>query len=295
MKKHAYMIVAYDNQHQLEQLLSLLDHQRNDIYLQIDSKGSLDTKKLAMSQSTLFVLPPFKIYWGGYSFIQAIVDLLREAGKRGYHYYHLLSGSDLPLVSQASIHEYLENSDTEFVDFAPEYFSFAHFKAAFYHVLVETSFYRRFLFIRAIGNLLAKIQAIIGIDRSRKQKIIYYHGSTWFSITHRCAEYVIEHESWIKRHFRHGLACDEVFLQTLLMTSPFSAKICSHDQKMKRNLRYIDWKRRDKNSPYTFRFSDFEELREASGQAFFARKFNRNVDSAIVDTIVERIRNHSSL
>jgi hypothetical protein len=41
LKKHAYLITAYNNQYQLEQLLSLLNHERNDIYLQIDSMGSL--------------------------------------------------------------------------------------------------------------------------------------------------------------------------------------------------------------------------------------------------------------
>src|SRR5450755_2052514 len=38
-KKHAYLITAYTNRPQLEQLLSLLDDERNDVYLQVDSNG----------------------------------------------------------------------------------------------------------------------------------------------------------------------------------------------------------------------------------------------------------------
>jgi hypothetical protein len=103
------------------------------------------------------------------------------------------------------------------------------------------------------------------------------------------AQFVLEHEPWITKTFRHGLSCDEVFLQTLVMKSPFQARL--HDPRggMTGNLRYIDWRRRDGNSPYTFRMTDWEELLRAGGEACFARKFSRAVDSSVVDALVARV------
>jgi hypothetical protein len=295
MKKHAYLITAYDNRYQLEQLLSLLDDERNDIYLQVDSKGSLHVDNLSLNKSSLFILPPFPIYWAGYSFTQAELNLLKAAHERRYHYYHLLSGSDLPLVSQDTIHNFLENSDLEYVDFAPEDYLHAHWKAAYYHFFVESKLYRECVAIRILSHLLLKLQILFGIDKSKLSNETFHSGSSWFSITHSFTEYVLTHQTWIEKTFLYGLACDEVFMQTLLMKSPFKSKINNGHDGTTQNLRYIDWKRRNKNSPYTFKISDYEELKEASKHSLFARKFNRAIDQGLVDSIVNSIMNHDAL
>jgi hypothetical protein len=295
LKKHAYLITAYDNQYQLEQLLSLLNDERNDIYLQVDSKGSLRVDNLILNKSSLFILPPVPINWAAFSFIQAELNLLKAATERRYHYYHFLSGSDLPLVNQDIIHNFLENSDLEYVDFAPGGLLRGHWKAAYYHFFVDTKFYREYLFVRILSHLLIKLQILFGIDRSKTFHETFYSGSTWFTITHSFAEYILAHQAWIEKTFLYGLACDEVFIQTLLMKSPFKSKMNNGLDGTTQNLRYIDWKRRDKNSPYTFQMSDYEELKEASKHSLFARKFNRTTDQGLVDSIVDRIMNHGSL
>jgi hypothetical protein len=295
LKNHAYLITAYTNRPQLEQLLSLLDDERNDVYLQTDSKGSLAVDGLSLRRSRLIILPPFPMYWGGYSVIQAELNLLRAASGSRYHYYHLLTGTDLPLVTQGVVHARLDDSEAQYVDFAPEYQAIAHWKAAYFHLLVETRLYTRNTPFRIAGHGIVKAQSILGIDRSRKESETYFHGSTYFSITHRLVEYVLAHEPWIRRTFRYTLACDEVFLQTLIMRSSYRSEVASRDSGNATNLRYIDWRRRDKNSPYTFRMADYEELVEASRHHLFARKFNTTVDAAIVDTIVRRIKNNGGL
>lgn len=290
MKRHAILVTAYTNPDQLQQLLNLIDHERNDVYLQIDAKSPLVNEQFFMKRSHLFTLPPFKIYWAGYSFIQAELNLLRAASANHYHYYHFITGLDLPLVSQDTIHGFLEHSNLEYIDFAPEYKAFAHFKAAYYHVLVETRFYKKSVLIRAVRHAFAKLQALVGIDRARATGEDFYHGSGYFSITHDLVEYILDHESWIARTFRHGLACDEVFLQTLVMKSPFKDRISGPRHGMTSNLRHIDWTRRDRNSPYTFRMADLDELLEARREAFYARKFNTQVDAGIVDALADRVR-----
>ena len=294
-KNHAYLITAHTNRPQLEQLLSLLDDERNDVYLQVDSKGGLAIDGLSLHRSRLIILPPFPMYWGGYSVIQAELNMLRAASGSPYHYYHLLTGGDLPLVTQDVVHARLEDSEAQYVDFAPEHQAMARWKGAYYHFLVETKLYTRSRPFRIAGHGIVKAQALLGIDRSRKSRETYYHGSTYFSITHRLVKYILAQEPWIRKTFRYTLACDEVYLQTLIMKSTFRSEVASRDMGNAANLRYIDWTRRDKNSPYTFRMSDYQELVEASRHHLFARKFSTTVDAAIVDTIVRRIKNDGCL
>ena len=295
LKKHAYLITAYDNRYQLEQLLSLLDHERNDVYLQVDSKGSLSVEKLTMQKSSLFILPSFPICWGAFSMIQAELNLLKAASGNQYHYYHMITNGDLPLVSQKVIHDYLENSDTEYVNYIPEEKHWAHYKAAYYHLFLDSKLYLKFVFIRGLRHYLVKLQSVCGIDRTKKTHEDFHTGSTYFSITHGLVEYVLSRRKWIEDTFHHALACDEVFLHTLIMKSPFKEKLSRPDTGKTQNLRHIDWIRYKNNSPYTFRITDYNELKEAGKHAFFARKFHRSVDSAIVDKIVDSIKNNGAL
>jgi hypothetical protein len=228
------------------------------------------------------------IYWAGYSMLQAELNLLRSAVAGRYHYYHLLSGVDLPLASQDAIHAFLEHSEAEYIDFAPEYKDFAHYKAAYRHVLVETTWYRKHRWVRGIRHAVAKLQQLAGLDRSRQAGEDFHHGSAFFSITHPFAEFALTQAPWIERTFRHGLACEEVVFQTLVMKSPFKDRLGDPALGMTGNLRYIDWRRREGNSPRTFRMSDWDELLAAGSKAFFARKFNRALDPELVDALVAR-------
>jgi len=289
VKKHAFLVIAHQDQRLLQQLVSLLDDDRNAVYVLIDSKSNLQGHVLSTKYASLTLMPKVPVYWGGVSTIGAELDVLRAASAGGYHYYHLISGADLPIVSQDRLHDRLEDSDLEYVDVDPGCEAFARWKVAYYHPLVETRPYRRCWPYRMIGHAFIKLQAKVGIDRTRRTRTRFSHGSAFFSITHALAQYVLERERWVRARFKYTVTCDEVFIQTLAMRSPFQSRIAGRNGLKTGNLRYIDWERKDKNSPYTFRMTDLDELKEASEHYLFARKFNRAVDHEIVDTIVERV------
>jgi len=124
MGKHAYLILAHDRFGQLEQLLSCLDHERNDIFLHVDKKSSYDSESLcrAVSHSGLYFTDRIKVSWGAFSIVEATFLLLEMAVKQGeYDYYHLLSGRDLPLRPQEEIHAFFDNHcGREFVSLSAE-------------------------------------------------------------------------------------------------------------------------------------------------------------------------------
>jgi len=106
-------------------------------------------------------------------------------------------------------------------------------------------------------------------------------GSQWFSITKDCMEYVLkvhhEHPE-LKKFFRHTLLPDESFFTTILVHSPYKEKIAQN------NYRYIRWSSEGARShPEVLKKEDLPILK--ASEKLFARKFDMNQDSMILDLI----------
>lgn len=86
--------------------------------------------------------------------------------------------------------------------------------------------------------------------------------------------------------FKYTLNADEIFIQTLLINSPFKCKIYQPQEynSGKMNQRQIDWKR---GKPYTYTIDDYDFL--VKSPLLFARKFDCKKDVEIID----KIANHT--
>ena len=121
--KHAFLIIAHNEYPVLEVLLSMLDDERNDIYLHIDKRATelfQQIKKVKMQKAGFYLIEnPIEVYWGDISQVQVEYLLFETALSHGsYAYYHLLSGTDLPIKSQDYIHAFFQqNAGKEFVGF----------------------------------------------------------------------------------------------------------------------------------------------------------------------------------
>lgn len=126
---------------------------------------------------------------------------------------------------------------------------------------------------------------MLHFDRTRKSGATeFQYGTNWFSITHGFAKYVIEKKEWIKMTFRNTRCGDELFIQTLVVNSPYRdqlTEIAFEDNYMS-CLRFIDWKR---GKPYVFRLENYDELIESP--YLFARKFDEKVDVEIINAIFQ--------
>ena len=286
MKKHAYLIMAHTQPELLKKLLKMLDNERNDIYLHIDSKAKdypLDEIAAVLQKSKCIFTERTDVKWGSYSQIHCEMILLKEAVKTEHAYYHLLSGMDLPIKSQEQIFAFFEKyNGLEFVDEDGATIS----EAALSRVKYTHKFYGKAGSVKDIlGALSVKGQKLLGVDKTQKYgNIIFQKGRNWFSITHGLAKLVVEKEDWIQEVFGQSVCGDELFLQTVARNSEYAEKICNPNTMPEvPDTRYIDWKRGSNNNPYVFREDDFEELKNALG--LFARKFDLNVDKKIVEKL----------
>lgn len=296
MGKHAYLIAANANFKVLALCLRMLDDPRNDIYLLLDAKAKVPAeqkKKLlqAVNYSKCSLLMEKVVNWGGYSQIQAVLDLLRAANnaKEDYEYLHFFQGSDLPIKSQDEIHRYFyEHAGLQFVSIEKKRKTMAENKAWYRHYFCHNRYFRKNKLVKAANFGLVYLQKLLHIRKNTD--IDLWQGSALFSITGDCARYLADMEPVIYKRFRHALAADEVFVQSILMASDYREWIKDIEKETTSNARLIDRDRPDgKNSPHVWRRDEVDYILSQPDGVLFARKFDESVDLETAQQIYHRV------
>ena len=295
MGRHAYLIIAHNKWNNLQTLVELLDDDRNDIFIHIDKKGCFSNEQIITIQenarkSSIIFIDRISVSWGAYSLIDATLKLLAAATKRGnYLYYHLLSGSDLPIKHQDYIHDYFdENQGKEFIHIGDREWNLkTKDRAQYYWMFQEIAGNSRQCYcriLRALDRLSVKIQKHLGIDRLRTLQ--FASGSEWFSITDEFARYVLSKRSLINTQFRYCICADECFIQTLAVNSHYKNKVfnTNNTEKHNRALRYIRW---NHGKAEILSCNDFNGL--SNTECLFARKFDEDIDKDIIKYVAKRI------
>lgn len=295
--RHAYLILAHNQIDLLNKLITLLDHPRNDIYVHIDSnsdikKGDITERK---TDGLLKIYKEIAIYWSDFSLTESELFLLRKAIDNGpYQYYHLLSGSDLPIKSQEYILNFFDkNNGREFVEYQVpgKFLSKPYYeRIKYYHVL--TKHYRsgkkvKDYFFVGLEYFCIFWQWLFRVNRIPRD-MDFARGSQWFDITDDLARYILENEAWIKKQFRATRASDESFLPLLVHNNPkFKDALYfkTFDGDMHGNMRYIDWSRGD---PHVIASKDVDML--LNSDFLFARKFSEKSDEKAIDKVFNALK-----
>ena len=291
MSKHAYLIIAHSNVGLLNQLLSVLDDDHNDIFLHIDKKA--DAKFISsihqnLLKSRLYFSKRVTVHWGGYSQILSELELLKAATKRGhYDYYHLLSGVDLPIKSQDYIHQFFDlNQGKEFVQFQKPVIAKQKLERLRRYYMFQEHDIRNSPILSLTQRATVKLQRIAHLDRIHKSHITFQMGSNWFSITDQLARYVLSQAPHYLPLFKYSQCADELFLQTVVANSSFLSNVFDqhfNDSEVG-NMRFIKWVN---HAPRIITSEDFPALKSSS--LLFARKFDPIRDQKIIDQVVAEL------
>lgn len=291
MKRHAYLIMAHHRFDMLARLIAALDSENADFYIHIDWRArDVDEQALlgAMRHSHGQIDRRYRITWGGDTQIRCEMMLLRKAVAKGYDYYHLLSGVDIPLRTGAQIERFFETRTESFVEFK-QGAGDVHERVCYHHPLQNLigrprkDAGLRYGLYSQIAYECIKLQRALGVDRTRSAPFAYSRGGNWFSIAHDLAAHVVENERTVRRYFYRTLNGDEMFLQCL--ASGFAPRGAVVND----NLRMIDWQRTEQDgcSPHTFTMADRDAL--LASDKLFARKFDPAVDAEIIELLYRRI------
>lgn len=298
MKKQAILIIAHNNLDIIIKNIKILNSQNIDFFIHLDKKSSIDVDSIINNSelnnisSKIFVYKQISVAWGGFSLVEVELMLLKETLKYSndckfkYDHIHLISGVDMPLMNSNDFIEFFsKNPMTEYVHFYSQTLpKDIYDRFNYYHIFEENSWKRKkvgkiiYKILNGISKLIQKILFINRIDKNIK----YQYGSQWFSITSNFAEYIVSNENTVRRLFSKSVACDEIFIQTLLINSKYveNLYISEFNDNYKACMRFIDWK---KGNPYTFKKNDYEEL--INSNCAFARKFDLNTDKEIIELI----------
>lgn len=275
--KIAYLILVHRLPSQFKKLFKAIHSNQNHYLIHIDKKAhksiTNDIKTFLSQYENVYYLISEKVVWGGYSMVQAELNGMKFLLDLGveWDYFINLSGQDFPLKSQKEISKFLYNNlGKNFIKTADQIKS-----------RPDT--------MNRIDNYFEELDDKMSLalyKREFLENITPYIGGQWMIITRDCCDFLcnnIEVQKYID-YYKNTLIADESFFQTVLMNSSFNGVIIDND------LRAIIWIPDGdiKLRPKTFTKDDFDFL--DAGDNLFARKFDDNVDSEILNLINFKIK-----
>ena len=257
-------------------------------------------------------MPRFKGTWGDLGIVKATLNGMKIISKtRKNGYCILLSGQDYPLQPAKNIKAYLEKIfPTEFMTLYkiphPGWETGGMDRLEKYKIIksnqrkhflqlpsiYDLDFYSletlgKFNFLRKSGRF--KEMSLIFKKRSFPSYLKPFGGSQWWALTMDTVKDILEFDEenpdYLKYH-QYTLLPDEIFFHSILMKIKVTKK--KHMQ-IKRSFTYVNWERPETPLPVTFQKEDFIELKTASSDYLFARKFDMHLDSNIFDQIDENL------
>jgi len=281
--KIANIVVFHMNPMSIGRLLKAVNHPAFDNYLHLDKKVSIDPYlHLSQLPQTYFVTKRVPVRWAGYSQVEAFISGMDEIIKRGikYDFVNLLSGQDYPVKPPELIYDYLsQHKERSFMicESPPsQWWNEAFRRYTNYH-FIDYGFPGRYKLGMALSKLLPEREFPLSLE--------LYGGpyASYWILSMDAALYVhrfLKNNFLHTQFFKHTWAPDEFLIHTLLMNSPFKDSIVNE------NFHYMD-RPIGASRPKILTSNDLPKLKET--HKFFARKFDPDVDSNILDLIDKEI------
>lgn len=269
----AYLILVHRLPKQFKRLFKSIYNPNNYYLIHIDKKASKDLykeiKNFINDFENTFILESESIVWWWYSMvnvelngIKKLLDLWLD-----WDFFINLSGQDFPLKTQKEINNFLfENKDNNYI-------------------LVSNQITERPDTMNRVENYFIDnwncVYEVSNEKRDFLKDTIPYIWWQWMILNRDCCEFICNSLETKKftDYYINTLIPDESFFQTLLMNSSFNWNIINDDK------RAIIWVNDGdiKLRPKTFNKEDIDFLSLKNN--LFARKFDDNEDSEIIDFI----------
>jgi len=315
--KQAILIMAHKNLLQIERLVNRIGNEF-DIFLHLDKKMKIEYNHLSLLLSKFDNLHLTKNRISGVVYawprVEITIELIKTAKEiecqKDYFYSHyiLLSGQDYVLKLPSDIKTQLEEfSDVNFIDInsgsEAKLISSLSKRirfARFYYIvekLTKNKFLRR-LFLIPLYVIQEIITFFLGAPKKifLKYEFKVYGGSAWWILTKESIEIILKFiensalknspQNKITTAYKRTIGPEESFFQSVLMNSKDSKNLKFSD---KENWKYIDWGVKNGKPtppgghPYILLTSDYNDI--INSKAMFARKFDMDVDSHILDLL----------
>lgn len=277
----AHLIMTHKEPRQLERLLKRLMFPKFDLYIHVDKKINIEEfLYLTELPRVFFIENREKCNWGGFSFVRAITESVREIlSKEGvcYEYINLLSAQDYPLKSNEYIYEFLKiNNGTNFISFeeieGSSWWNHAKSRYEKYH-FTDVNLKGKYRIQKLVNRFLPKRNFPLAV------KMYGSSDASWWMLTTDCLRLILTSLDKNKRlisFMRFTWGADEFLYPTLIMNSTMESTTVNN------NYRYIQWTAGSAN-PDILSIDELDTI--VNTKCLFARKFDYKVDSEILNAI----------
>lgn len=232
----AYLILCHiDPEHISRLARKITENTSNAAFVHVDAKQDIAPfRQLLQGQEKVYLLENrTDVRWGGFSAIEATINLIRYALNEGdFDRFVLLQGLEYPILSNQAIDAFFEKQpQTEFLlaqniskkkDWHEEH------KYRLFWDLDNAKKISRKVLHRIYGCILKtkKIPKLRPnyVEDKDGRKLDIFQGGSRFAVTADAARYFVEFydsNPGFNRYFKHVYAVDESYFHTVLYNSPY--------------------------------------------------------------------------
>lgn len=274
--------------HTVEYLSSYND---NTVILHVDAKSNVNEFVFLSKTNVIILENRVDIQWGRFSQIAATLKLMEFSLKFNYSYFFLISGDDIPVMSNDTIDAFLnDHMGKEFIHYQDSRNSYVDPEERVKYLYPEAFYNRTSSFRISLTRKFHKIfKNILFINKSftSNQHLFpkLFKGTNWFTLTKDAVQFIVEYTENNKAFvsvFQHSLCADEVFFHSILKTKP-DINIYHNDSAINDALRYIDWVS-GPEYPRVLNVVDQDKIKES--RALFARKISPTADQEFMNSFI---------
>lgn len=238
-KKIAYLIAAHSDPEHLERLIGVLDNAA-DFFIHIDKKQQIEPFIKRINKPNVYFLTEqdrIKVYWGGFSQVQATLNLLRkcleinDGNQSAYKKVVFMSGADYPIKSNDYIHHFFEQHNA--INFIRGMNITKANTKKYNYCVCNYLFFDFFIYTSSLTRVVRKAMNLAGnlkkkpnyVTNNEGDKRDIFHGSSWWALNIDVIRYILRYtvkHNMINKYFRYSLASDEKFFHTIFFNSEFS-------------------------------------------------------------------------
>ena len=300
MIRIAIMLALHNNPEQANYFIKqCLAYEGTEIFIHVDQKGIWILDNLIKNKHIHILPKHYDVQWGDISQVKYVLALMKYIVKyelktdRQFDYISIHSGNDLLVRPMSELAGFLEKDhqmaylDCNKLPWAEWQYGGGLGRLALYWPKFFRKRLKRFSFTHCCRAIYGRMYSI-GIIKGRRlpTNISFWGKTAWYTLSgdcmRRCLSYLKQNPGYLK-FYENALCPDEIFFNTIVHL------VCKTGVRTDNNLRYVDmedYDKKKKKKKKTLTMKDIDKI-EHSG-AFFARKFDIDIDQAVIDYYMER-------
>lgn len=301
--KKAVILIAHKNPSQINIFLEqLIADGSTDVYIHIN-KINEDILPCIIDNQHIFIYKNNRVVtWGSDDIIQIIMSMLNEIIVKTDHYEYILIRTGQDLLVRGGLDAFLEEHNGQvFIDCfdyeknsnlcrARLLYKWPKIFRRMYNNKYNLIRIARGVRIRLLGKGFPGVKKHISKDIS-DMKI--YHDLWWCCIPRDIAVFLNKmwiDNKYIREMYLDSLIPEECFFSTMIMNSAYKDRI----KFVNNESETISYKYTQVNNhPPILKMNDIDKI-ESQG-CFFARKFDKDIDSDIIDYFSDKIKRYYTL